>query len=370
MPTKTTTKEQTPKTTNSDSLGFLDHFKHPKTIVLLLINVVLVICSSLALWYFSSKILSPVPSNLLTPVIDFMAIVYTVLAYIGSLGVIMFLTLSVTNRWLRLICFFLFVVTYPLFFGFSVLNMIVTILLYAMFVTFDSVISFDINLHTKLALFHIYNPRLLLLVTVFSFLLTAQLWVSANRQSFDPNISIPRPWINQTISFALPIIKDNIEEQLIIQVEQQLPFLKDLSQEDKALLIEGTVSPAVRDRLYQEGLNDEQINAFAEELTKTLSELNLGGEQIENNGSFSVDTIVQQAVQEAENLLNEVITTNKEYLPWIISMVGFFILNSAGYILHFFALFITQIFLFIAVRSGLLKKVSVQTTAERYINNI
>jgi len=369
MATKTSLSEQTINQAKNN-FGLLDYLKQPQSLIILILNLILVFFSSIALWFYSSKILAPVSSNLLTPAVDQNAVLFTIMAYIISLGAIVFLTLSVTNRLYRLLCFFVFVITYPLFFGVTIINLIITVVFYLVFVAFDTIISFDINLHTRLALFHIYNQRLLFLVTVFSFLLSAQLWVSTNNQSLNPNISIPSPLINQTISFALPIIKGNIQDQLIVQIENQIPLIKELSHEDNVLLIEGTVSPATRDRLYKEGLTDEQINTFATELSKSLREINLDDKNIDAGGSFSVDTIVQQAVQEAENLLNEVITSNKEYLPWIISLIGFFILNSTGYILHFLAIFVTQTLLFIAVKLGLLKKITIQTSAERYVLNI
>ncbi len=225
----------------------------------------------------------------------------------------------------------------------------------------------DLHNHLRPDLLHIFGRKMHLLSTALSFLIAIALFIASNDQLESFNFTLPNNLIEQAITLSAPLLTDQINLQqdallqdAITQINEQLPFLAQLPDDDKTALLQGTITPTVQEALLAQGFSPEQIDLLAEQLSVNLSQIKPNEENVTNH------PLIQEAQIQVQQFLENIVNENKGWIPWLVSGSIFLLLNSLGFIFNFLAILISYGLLKILTALKLVEKHTYTVSAERY----
>jgi len=298
-----------------------------------------------------------------------------VLGLVGFLTSFILISLLFDTIWIHLTTYGLgtlplLLLPFNLAFGLIVALVLLLILLIT-----DRITQFELRLHTRVNLSHIYNHKLTLLSTSISFIVAFLFLISSQGQITTANITIPSSLLDQALKVSQPIINDQLIKQqdalydnLLSQLDEQLPYLKDIPDDDKIQLLTGKVTETVRGAFVNQGFSDQQIDALALQLQQT-TKLSLPEDQQQNITNAANDLtseFMQTLKTEVEKTVNSYLDANIKYVPWIVSAVVLITFNSFGIIVKLISILFAAVLLRIFVALHLVDKTSVSQPVELY----
>lgn len=344
-----------------------------KIIVHILLGVSVLI-SSFFLWFSLAEIIK----NPYAPILEISAYSQTLLCFTISLltflSTLLLCSVLIKVNLLRkafVILFPLGTLLLPLNFTFI---LIVCIFLILALLYFDCRSQIDLHDHLTPRLFHIFNPHLSFLLLSFALVLAFLSFKTGVSNLPNLNITLPTSVVDQTFNLAQPFIDDKINTQLTDQqeslinqafdhLETEMPYLKQLSIEDKIQLLSGVISPNLRQSLIDQGFSASQIDQITDRLRANLPEDVSEIFTLEEDlGQNLVDQIKKEAVLQINRFLQD----KKSFAPWVISSFVFFLFYYLGIVLRLFAISLATLILQIFVWIGWVEKVSSPATQISY----
>lgn len=232
----------------------------------------------------------------------------------------------------------------------------------------DHLVRLDLRLHLSPRLFHIFAGRIALPSFAFSLIFSFLLFQSGSRNLGTFELRVPDQLLDQGLDLATPILEERLAsesqdmllQQAVEQLDQQIPAVAGLPYEDKAQLLQGSVTPELREQLRRAGMTDARIDQIARDfqavLTGDLQELQTG----------LVGELTDQVKIELTDQLNKIVKDNKELLPWLLATTTFFVLSSLSFIFRGLAIGIAATLLPLLTAIGWIEKVEYQATASKY----
>ncbi len=221
--------------------------------------------------------------------------------------------------------------------------------------------------HIQFKSFQIFGPRLPIVITTLSILMSVQFFLTARANLNQFQFSIPEPVVNRTLDLVRPLLQEQLKSQQGAANQQlsQLPFISQFPPDQQQQLLQGNIPEELRAQLRSQGIPETQIQEFEQELQSAA-----GGEAVGQGVEANmIDLFFTQLKGEVLSQATELITSYKQYLPAILSVSLFLVLRSLGGILNLFAILGTSAVIKLLILSGLVRKESKIVEAERLTAN-
>ncbi len=227
--------------------------------------------------------------------------------------------------------------------------------------------KYDIKLHTRIVLSHIFGPKLTLLIMSFSLIIAVQLFLTTNRLISNNQIAIPTQYIDTIFTISEPLVKQQLSAQqdvltnaLIHSLDEQFPYLAKIPVEDKTALLNGQLPRSVHNILVKQGFSEKQIVDFVKQIQSQTES---------KTGADFTTSILDQVKTQVQDMVNHFINTNKGAIPWIMSITTFLTLTSLSIVIKYLAIIFAKFMLILLSITGLIKKESINMPIERYVIN-
>lgn len=325
--------------------------------------------ASFALWWSIAQILQNPFTALGQIELLSSQLTWALLGFLFTLSFLILTILLISSVWVRY-GFFLITAAGPFLFlaeGWTaILISAAAILLTLVFM--DHLARFDLALHLSPKLIHIFTGRIALPSFVFSLVISFMIFQSGSRNLGTFEFRVPEQLLDQGLELATPLLEERLADesqtallqQAVEQLDRQIPAVAELPYEDKAQLLQGSITPDLRERLHTVGMTDARIDQIAHDFQAVLS-----GDLRELQTGL-IDQLTNQVKTQVTDQLNQIVADNKGLLPWLVATTTFFILSSLGFILRWLAIGIVEVLLPLMVAIGWVEKVEYPVTAQKY----
>ncbi len=222
----------------------------------------------------------------------------------------------------------------------------------------------DLTLHTRLVISHIFIPRLSLMIIIFSIIVSGLLYITTTTKLKNSKVTFPGKYLDSVVKITEPFMKEQIQSQqdalinaMIASLDQQLPYLADIPKDDKIALLNGQLPQSVYTALTKQGFSEKQIRDLVNQIASQTTQ---------KTGTDLTDSILQQVRTQVEDLINNILNANKQFLPWVLTITTFFTLTSLGIVVKYLSVIFAKSILILLSLFGLIQKQSISMPVERY----
>ena len=330
------------------------------------------VLTSIIFWHNMGILFADPLVNVTNTTIIFTNGTYMLAAYGLLMSFIIITSLVIPTTWLRLAIFALLslpllTTNYP---GIVIAIMFITLI--GALSYFDFRIQKEIAIHTKLPVRHVFGRAIHLISFLIAVMLSVFLFFSVNASISETTITLPDEFFSQALTLSAPLIDtqienylDTLEQTTITQLEKQLPFLFEIPYEDKALLLKGTVTPLLNEKLKTQGLSNQQIQDLADRISSAVENESAASPQ-ETISSIKND-LETNIVGALSQQLNKLLDQYKDFVPYIVAISSYTLFNFLGLLINALAIGLAQLLVKILLKTKLVDTHKFMIEAHRYV---